>query len=138
MTKNAIDQQIIYLDTQVDRLQKAIDLIQAWKHSEDCPGHLFVGVDGAINIRIKDMYELHEARRFLRNEYGSWEDKLKLIWGSGGEAHAEWAEKGGNMVIEIWMSCKPEDFPEELHRTDKCGFKRVSHSELSYVCEKEE
>ena len=138
MTKNAVDQQIIYLDSQVDCLQKVIDLLKGWKHPEDCPGDLYVGSGEVLNIRIKNMQELHQARRFLKAEYGTWEDKLDWIWASSGMAHASWDGKVGDMKIAIWMSCKPEEFPEELHRTDTCSFKKVSHSELSYVCEKGE
>ena len=137
MTKNAIDQEIIYLDSQVDRLQKTIDLLKDWKHPEKCPGRLYVALGGVPSIRICNMQELHEARQFLKAEYGSWEDRLTLIWTSSGEAQIEWCGKVGEMSISIWMSCKPEDFPEELKK-DSCGFKKVSHQELSYVCEKEE
>jgi len=137
MTKNAIDQEIIYLDGQVDRLQKVIDLLKGWKHPETCPGHLYVGSGEVLNIRIKNMQELHKARQFLKTEYGTWEDKLDFIWAAGTEAQVSWDGKVGDMEITIWMSCPVEEFPMELHRTDTCGFKEVAHSELSYVCEKE-
>ena len=138
MTKNAIDQEIIYLDGRVDRLQKVIDLLKGWKHPEDCPGHLYVDSGEVLNIRIKNMQELHKARQFLKAEYGTWKDKLDWIWASSGQAHVSWNGKGGDTTITIWMSCPVKEFPEELHKTDTCGFKKVSHSELSYVCEKEE
>jgi len=138
MTKNAIDQEIIYLDTRVDRLQKVIDLLKSWKHPEACPGQLYVETGGKPNIHIKNMQELHKARRFLKAEYGTWKDKLDWIWASGNEAQVTWNGKVGDMTITIWMSCPVKEFPEELHKTNTCGFKKVSHSELSYVCEKEE
>ena len=137
MTENAIDQQIIYLDTQVDRLQKVIDLLKDWKHPEACPGQLHVDSGEVLNIRIKNMKELHQTRRFLKSEYGTWEDKLDWIWASSGMAHVAWNGKVGDMTIIIWMFCPVKEFPEELHKTDTCGFKKVSHFALSYVCEKE-
>ena len=138
MTKNAIDQQIIYLDGRVDGLQKVIDLLKGWKHPEDCPGDLYVGTGEVLNIRIKNMQELHQARRFLKAEYGTWEDRLDWIWASGAEAQVSWDGKAGDVEITIWMSCPVKEFPEELHRTDTCGFKKTSRSEMSYVCEKGE
>ena len=138
MTKNAIDQQIIYLDGWVDRLQKVIDLLKEWKHPEACPGQLCMCSGEVLNIRIKNLPELHKARQFLKAEYGTWKDKLDWIWASSGQAHITWNGQVGDTTITIWMSCPVEEFPEELHKTDTCGFKKVSHSELSYVCEKGE
>lgn len=138
MTKNAIDQEIIYLDGRVDRLQKVIDLLKEWKHPEACPGDLYVDTNDVLNIRIKNLPELHKARQFLKAEYGTWKDKLDWIWASSGQAHVNWNGQVGDVTIVIWMSCPVEEFPEELHKTDTCGFKKVSHSELFYVCEKGE
>lgn len=135
MTKNDIDQLVINLDSKIDELQKVIELVQRFKHPEDCPGQMYVR-DFGILITIRDMKGLHQARRFLRAEFGSWEDKLSFIWGDW-EANARWDGKVGEITIAIRLSCDPLEFPKELHKRDGCGFKKTQRTELSYVCEKE-
>jgi len=134
MTKNDIEQQIIYLDSRIDDLNKVIDLLKEIKHPEECPGYVVICSAAELNIRIKNMDELHQARKFLRDEFGSWKDELSTIWVVSG-AHASWYGKIGEVRICIWLSCDPGDFPEQLKK-DGCSFQMVSREELAYVCEK--
>ena len=136
MTENDRDQLLIYIDTDIDKLQKIIDLLQGLKHPEDCPGRLSE-YNRCLHIDIHTMEDLHRARAFLRYEFGTWEDKLTTIFASY-NAYAVWEGRARDVEIRIYLSCPVAEFPEELHRTKGCSFKKVSRSQLSYVCEKEE
>ena len=135
MTENERDQLLIYIDTDIDKLQKIQDLLKGLKHPEDCPGRLSE-YDQRLHIDIHTMEDLHLARSFLRSEFGTWEDKLTTIFASY-EAYAVWEGRARDVGIRIYLSCPVDEFPEELHRTKGCSFKTVSRSQLSYVCEKE-
>ena len=137
MTENERDQLLIYIDTRIDKLQKVEDLLKGLKHPEDCPGYVSINFwDGEILIVTRNMEQLHEIRKYLRKEFGTWEDKISMIWYSLG-ANASWYGTTNGTRIGIRLACSIEEFPEELKR-DGCGFKKTSHSEMSYVCEKEE
>lgn len=136
MTENEKDQLIIYIDANIDKLQKIIDLLKGLKHPEDCPGRLSV-YKQYLHIDIHTMEDLHLVRSFLRSELGTWEDKLTTIFASY-DAYAVWEGTSGDVAIKIYLSCPVAEFPEELHRTKGCSFKKVSRQQMSYVCEKEE
>lgn len=135
MTENQKDQLIIYIDTDIGKLQKIQDLLKGLKNPGDCPGIISV-YDQHLHIDIHTMEDLHLVRSFLRSEFGTWEDRLISIFASG-DAYAVWGGTSGNVEIRIYLSCPVAEFPEELHRSKGCGFKKVSRQQLSYVCEKE-
>ena len=134
MTENEKDQLLIYIDTDIDKLQKIQDLLKGLKHPEDCPGRLSE-YDQCIHIDIHTMEDLHRARAFLRSEFGTWEDNLITIFASGG-AYAVWIGKAQGVTIKISLSCSIEEFPKELQK-DGCGFKKITREGLAYVCNKE-
>ena len=134
MTENEKDQLIIYIDTDIDKLQKIQDLLKGLKHPEDCPGRLWE-YDQTIHIDIHTMEDLHRARAFLRYEFGTWEDKLTTIFASY-NAYAVWEGRARDVEIRIYLSCPVDEFPERLQK-DGCGFKKITREALAYVCSKE-
>lgn len=94
-------------------------------------------VDNVVIIEFDDLNMLKDYRRELKKIDGNYTDKLKRIFVSNrylNEATARWEGIFKGYVIEIDLIRPIESFPEELKR-DGCGFKELTETFQSYVCE---
>jgi len=136
MTKEQLDQAIISAEAHIGDMQKAVDFLLTLSALEECPGRVSVDRwDGFVNVHVRNMEEVHQARAYLRKICGSWKDQLNHIWYSG-QAHATWRGSINETVIEIWLSCSRSEFPASLQK-DGCGFREVQETRTTYVCDKE-
>ena len=137
MTKERMVKLMVQIDTHIDRMYRVLDVLKTLDRLDECPGYIHVtGFDHRINFMVRSMDEVHQVRAYLRGQFGTWEDHLRMIWYSGG-ANASWIGELPNEVsIEIWLSCPVTSFPAALQK-DGCGFQEITRIETAYVCNKE-
>ena len=82
---------------------------------------------------ITEIDQLTAARKALKIMLGPCKYDFKQSFFSCGDTHTIWESNG--QKIELWFSCKLEDFPESL-KGKKCNWEATERRELDYnlVC----
>ena len=83
-------------------------------------------------IIIDDLSDLSEARRILREIFGTWKDELDQIWTSCSMVIVAW-KSPDNDLFSIWLETTAENFPPEL-KGDNCSFVPRTTVEQVLVC----
>ena len=82
---------------------------------------------------IANINQLTAARKALKVMLGPCKYDFKQSFFSCGDTHTIWESNG--QKIELWFSCKLEDFPESL-KGENCNWELTQRRELGYnlVC----
>lgn len=130
--KNDIEKEIKKIERSIAEYKFQLDFIR--ENLETISHCLFkITFSGnSTRIVINNINHLHTARKFMRELYGKWNDKLENQFFSSGVTITTWVDKHDQW--SIWLECSVEDYPEEL-LSEKCQWKRCrNNEEYSMVC----
>ena len=82
---------------------------------------------------IANINQLTAARSALKVMLAPCKYEFQHSFFSSGQTHSIWKAEG--QIIELWLSCKIEDFPESL-KGENCHWGKTERRELDYrlVC----
>jgi len=127
---DALESKVVSQLKMLKQLRAAIEPLQVPPFSFELEG--FPSMPRLIVHQLDD---LTAARAFLRQAFGTWEDKLSLRWYSGGKTLTSWRSTSGS-PLALWLVCNPEDYPEAL-QGEYCRWEPVVIPEttsLTFTC----
>ena len=129
--QKAIEEQKGYMEgaKQVLAVLKQIE-----KKGIDCPFSLYsYSRNNEIIIAVRTLDELHDARVWLKDVFGSWEDKITNIFSSLGDGIARYRGTVDGVTICISLETPMDAFPKELMK-DGCHFEKTTVDDYNFVC----
>lgn len=99
----------------------------------DVPGQLkpVASNSDAIRIDVKSLDELHAVREYMRSKFGTWNDDIIEVFGSGASGIAIY---GNDTPYEIWLHFDAKSPPAGVI-SDTCRFKPHEIIEYTLVCD---
>ena len=124
------DMALTRLDEYIRDLQKVRELAAT---IVDVPGKLqpVASNSAAIRIDVRSLDELHAAREYLRSKFGTWNDDIVQVFGSGASGVAIY---GNDTEYELWLFFDPKSPPDGLVKPG-CRFVERTTTDYNFVCD---
>lgn len=117
----------------LDRLKEVTTKLSDGREDgrEDSPFRL-VFDSTCPRIEVRSLEELHEFRRMAKAAFGTYEDKIGIVWASGGDMWASFSSPQ-LLPLQIWLCMPVEVFPvEKITGKKGCRIEKHTSTNTSY------
>jgi hypothetical protein len=126
------------------KIKRLREMIKLAEKLNDGPFEIFP-LNRVILVKGKNLNDLIEIRKFLRERLGNWNDRLYNIWVQSGSKYVIVDYTGCDHHIKIWIEFKINEFPVEKFQKPghKCALIKPGpvvetvEPDYKFVCELE-